>query len=129
MRWIGFLCLGVVVLAGCARHGAPPPGEQQAALPPPVTGEGEEDPAWRARADGPVYRGKSATQWAQQLDQADEGTRFQAGMALRNLGEAGYPHLKNAMSNRSPAVRLAAMQALYKTELVAHSGDMIPMLA
>jgi hypothetical protein len=77
----------------------------------------------------PVYQGQTAAKWAPGLDHPDNGVRLQAGMALRNLGNAGYPHLAAAIRNgKSAETRLAALQAIYKTELVSHRAEMLPLL-
>jgi len=129
MRCLGCLFLSLLVLTGCSRRSVPP-----AAAPPAELGPAPalvaDDLAGAAPPGVPVYQGRTAETWAKGLDSRDNGVRLQAGVALRSLGDAGYPHLVSAIRNsRSADTRLAALQALYKTELVAHQGDMLPLLA
>jgi hypothetical protein len=128
MRRLGCLFLSLLVLTGCSRRPVPP-----AAGLPGSSGEPEllaEDAPQDTVPPGiPVYQGRTADAWAAGLDSTDNGVRLQAGAALRTLGNAGYPHLVQAIrTSRSAETRMAALQALYKTELVAHQGETLPLL-
>ena len=126
---IGLLaCVGAVVLAGCARK-APPPA---VVVPGPATmvrpTETPVGPDGGAGAPAPIYQGRSPAQWAERLDNRDQGVRRQASEALRTLGPAGYPHLAKGMRHPSAEVRLASLQSLPKRELVAHKDEMVHLL-
>jgi len=124
MRCLGCLFLSLLLLTGCSRRTPPlAAGPPPAPAPAPVG----DDPEGAVHGE-PVYQGQTAAKWADRLDHPDNGVRLQAGMALRSLGNAGYPHLAAAIRNgKSAETRLAALQAIYKTELVSHP-DMLPLL-
>jgi hypothetical protein len=128
MRCLVCLFLSLLMLTGCSRRAVPPAAVAPAAVggEPALAGDEGHEPVPAGVA---VYQGRSAETWARGLDSPDNGVRREAGMALRTLGKEGYPHLVNAIRNsRSAETRLAALQALYKTELVSHQSDTLPLL-
>jgi hypothetical protein len=126
MRSLSCLFLSLLVLAGCSRR-TPPPAAGLSPVSAPALAPIEGADEFVAPGE-PAYLGRSAQSWARGLSSADNGVRLQAGMALRQLGPAGYPKLKDAIENgKSAETRLAALQALYKTELVSHR-DMVGVL-
>ena len=77
---------------------------------------------------GQVVQGRTAPQWAEQLEARNHVQRKQASMVLGKMGERGYPHLREGMRRGSTEVRLACMQAIGKPALLEHRGEMVPIL-
>ncbi len=119
------LIAAVLLLAGCNRHKPAPPvlaGVAQAA-----PGGVAEQPVAFAVPTGPEYHeGRSATQWAQALQQGDAYQRQKAGQALGALGERGFRHLLEGMSSRSWEMRLTCLKSLTREAMTGHSRQTLP---
>src|SRR5271155_1359190 len=100
MRRLTIVALVFLGAAGCARSKPPLPATQgwspvQPAAVDPA--EGGENPSPAAVPAGPVYQGKSAKQWDEQLEARDNKLYSAAAVALGRMGEAGYPYLAARM--------------------------------
>jgi HEAT repeat protein len=131
-RWLCGLIV-LVLLVGCGRR-SPPVAKTnvtsgtglstQVAIQRPI---GTNEPETLEARKG-TYQGKSALEWGETLKSSNAGKREQAAEALRTLGEAGYPQLREALKDRSPEVRLKAMQAIDLPILRSHQEEMVTLL-
>jgi hypothetical protein len=126
MRRIFLLVL--VMIAGCGRK-LPPPANNAGS--PSVSGQLQpvsEAPAAVVPASGPTFQGRSAPQWAAQLQTNDPNALRQASTALGELGEAGYVSLRDGLRDKSGSLRIACLQAISQPIVVAHWKEMLPLL-
>jgi hypothetical protein len=130
------LPLGLLVglaLTGCGGK-APPVARPKTNLNGPARVQGPARPVAFDNSQGPVAgrpdtdQGKTAVEWGEALKSKNAGKREQASQALRNLGEAGYPQLRDALKDPTPEVRLKAMQAMDLGALRKHQDEMVPLM-
>jgi hypothetical protein len=126
MRRVVFVAM-LLVAAGCARKAQPHVPEVNAAAPPPAGVEaGQEAPADFA---GPVYDGRTVTQWSRVIEDRDVAMRTRAAVALSNLGEPGFTQLYQGMLRSKPdTVRLTCLQSVTKPLLQEHQRQAMPLL-
>jgi hypothetical protein len=121
--------LVLVLAAGCGRKQVPAPnvGAGLSYLAPLVPEGTDLSPA-PVSAPGTTYQGWTAPQWGRELLSENPATVASAGMALAELGEAGYPHLRAGLGSRAIVVRAASIQAMTKPLLLEHRKEMLPLL-
>jgi hypothetical protein len=128
MGRIHLIALVVLVLVGCGRKGPPPAAAGGGGPVGPVLAPAE-TPGWEApRGAGPIYQGRAAPQWGEQLQAPDPVRRAEAAMALGKLGQAGYPFLMANIKQGSDDARLVSLQAMAKQELVGNQRETMPLL-
>jgi hypothetical protein len=126
-----WLCLiGALVLSGCGGK-APPVARPKTTLNGPaprapgaaqsVGSENGQDPTG-------VHQSKTAAEWGETLRSKNVAKREQASQALRNLGEAGYPQLRDALKDPTAEVRLKAMEGIDLPVLRKHQDEMVPLM-
>jgi hypothetical protein len=129
------LCLiGALVLCGCGSK-APPVARPKTNLSGPATrlrgplqpkdGENGVDAAEVRKG---LYQGKTPAEWSEALKSNNAAKREQATQALRSLGEAGYPPLRDGLNNAVTEVRLRSLQAIDLPVLRKHQDEMVPVL-
>jgi hypothetical protein len=133
LRYHRFLsCVALVLLvAGCGRKSPPvarPNGTMRSAAQATSSG-----PVGIIEPEGPEARktldaGRTAGQLGQTLQSNNPSKREEAAQALRSMGEAGYPQLRDALKDRSPEVRLKAIQSIDLPVLRSHQEEMVVML-
>jgi hypothetical protein len=122
-----------VAVSGCGGK-APPVAKPKTPLNGPVARQGSTQPAGWEKAQDPaeirrgIYQGKTAAEWGETLKSKSVARRDQASQALRSLGEAGYPQLRDALKNETAEVRLKAMQAIDLAVLRKHQDEMVPLM-
>lgn len=109
-----------VALVGCGRQAPAPLVE--ATTPQPLTSVQPQ------MAVEPVFEGRTAPQWAEQLHSGDATRLTQACQALRELKEPGVPHLLAGLRSRSTETRLVCLQALHPSVLTAHRQQTLPLV-
>lgn len=118
----------IVLSLGCSRKsplGQNGPGGA-AAVPPT---QAVEQQTWQTAhgPSGPVFQGRTAAHWGRELRRDDPVVRTEAGRALSNLGEDGYPQLREALRSNSDEVRLTAIRSLPQTVMLAHQNETTPI--
>lgn len=123
MRRVFHLLVIVAVASGCARKKPPLPllaPSATAKSMPGVPGD------FGSAAAQPAF---AVPQWGEKLLQThDNLARYQAGVVLRDLGEAGYPALRAGLRNDAVEVRLTALQSISRPVLSAHKAETGPLL-
>jgi hypothetical protein len=132
-HWPLFLVLGSLLLTGCSK--APPvarPGGSTTTNrqngPGAVAAPRVDNPEHQADPSQRAYQGRTAADWAGDLESRDTGVRQQAAQALRALGETGYPMLVKGLKNPAPEVRLQALEAMDLKLLKKHQDQTVPLL-
>lgn len=127
MRRSIFVVLLMLVAAGCGRK-TPPKigglGPAPADVAQPTASAA--DP--QAVVGGAMYEGRTAPQWGEVLEGRDNAARMKAGYALSNMGEKGYVELARGLKSTSDEARLASLQAVSRTQLLAHRRDSMTLL-
>lgn len=118
--------LSLLMLTGCAKHKPPVAGNGHGSVRSVPT-----QPAANANAVAvpeSTPRSRTAAQWAEILNGRDPNAREKAGVALRDMGKEGFPHLLKGMQSGSWEVRLTSLRAAPKGQVVAHRGETAPVL-
>src|SRR5262249_30130167 len=127
VRTTWWIAVALVLAAGC---GTGTPDAKKAAEPDP--GAVPVAQPWAgpppAPAQAPTYQGQTAAQWGQRLQSPQAAARQEAGVALRELGAAGFPYLLQGMRSESEEVRQASLQAVDLGDLVKHQAETLPLL-
>src|SRR5262249_20925127 len=123
MRRLLYLMVALAVVSGCARKRPPLPLQ----MPSPAARNIAGVSADAGSATGQL--GLAAPQWGEKLLQTHDAlSRYQAGVALRGVGEAGYPALRDGLGNDAVEVRLTALQSISRPVLSAHKAETGPLL-
>ncbi|MBY0523189.1 MAG: HEAT repeat domain-containing protein [Gemmataceae bacterium] len=116
------VCLAALILSGCARKApAPMDAAVPSVVPAPLPQASEAAPA-------PTFEKQTPQQWADQLEGPSAADTQRAALALRELKDAGYPHLQKGLQSRSAETRLACLQAMPQSVVVAKQREMLPIL-
>ena len=122
------LAAALALAAGCSGRR---PADTEARRPDPLELARRSPPAPNPNAAdraGPAHQDRGPREWAGLLNGRDPKARQEAGLALGELKEDGFPHLFKAMQSDSAELRLTAMKSVQPQVLVAHGKEAMPLL-
>jgi HEAT repeat protein len=70
----------------------------------------------------------TAKEWAEMLASPHPVARHEAATALGAMDHEGFPHLLQGMKSKSPELRLASLQGVYKPILVQNKDSAMPLV-
>lgn len=132
MKVMSYICLVVILSAGCTQKPAPTSG----LLPPQstvISTPGATNPdSWTA-VQPPTEPALEVVippeeKWALKLSDKNPALRSQAKHELANLGEQGFPVFLKGLKDKRPEVRKSCVEGIYRGQLVDHKKETLPIL-